>query len=424
METDISRKAANDLLNWQALHQSLGFKERVASFSNYRASVYQDKEFTYKREVISPSGREVIIVDPYTAEHRSMLMFASNNYLGLANHPYVCEKVKQAVDSYGVGVGGPPLLNGYTFMMREAEERLAAFKQKEAAIIFPSGFAANLGIIGSLVGSRDKVLYDADSHASFYDGLKMNKRLGRAFPHNSVEGLAQLLQTPHDSQGTVFVGAEGIYSMSGDMAPLPQLLEVCRKHKAVFILDDAHGTGVVGKHGAGTADYLGVTKEVDIIMGTFSKALAVSGGFVTGSRDVIEYMRYFARPYIFSAALPPPVLAAVVAGLEVMQHEPWLQFQLLHNVQYAAQLLRPYGLSAEPHAGIIALKVPGSMNIRKANYLFHQLGLFISGIEYPAVPLNKQLFRISLMAQHTKADIDRLAEAVAYVWANEHVYNA
>lgn len=424
METAITSKAVNDLLNWQTLHQSLGFKERVASFSSYRASVYAEKEFTYKREVISPSGREVIIVDPYTAEHRTMLMFASNNYLGLANHPYVCEKVKQAVSRYGVGVGGPPLLNGYTFLMREAEERLAAFKQKEAAIIFPSGFAANLGIIDSLIGTKDRVLYDVDSHASFYDGLKMSKRLGRAFPHNNVEGFAQLMQNQHDRQGTVFVGAEGIYSMSGDMAPLPGLLEICRKYNAIFILDDAHGTGVVGKHGAGTADYLGVSKEIDIIMGTFSKALTVSGGFVTGSRDVIEYMRYFARPYIFSAALPPPVLAAVVAGLEVMQNEPWLQFQLLHNVQYAVQLLRPFGLSTEPQAGIIALKAPVGMNIRKANYLFHQLGVFISGIEYPAVPLNKQLFRISLMAQHTKADIDRLAEAVACVWTNEHVYIA
>ena len=424
MEKTLISRATQDLLSWQALHRSLSLKERLSSFKTYRTSVFQAKEFTCKREVLSPSDREVTIVDPYSAELRPMLMFASNNYLGLGNHPYVCEKVKQAIDKYGVGVGGPPLLNGYTFLMREVEERLASFKHKESALIFPSGFAANLGIIGSLVNPKDCILYDEHSHASFYDGLKMNKCKAYPFPHNKVETLARLMDFRRKNQGDMFVGAEGIYSMSGDMAPLPKLLDLCRKHNALFILDDAHGTGVVGKNGAGTADYFGVSDEVDVIMGTFSKAFTVTGGFVAGSKDVIEYMRYFARPYIFSAALPPPVLAAVLAGLEVMQNEPWLQFQLLHNVQYALQLLRPYGLVAEPQGGIIALKVPEGMNIRKANFLFHQLGLFISAIEYPAVPLNKQMFRISLMAQHTKADIDFLSEAVAQVWSDEGVYNS
>jgi glycine C-acetyltransferase len=424
MEVSAAERTASNLLKWRSLHYSSGFKERVSSFSQFVSSLRANKEFTYKREVVSPTGREVTIKDYYTGEHRQMLMFASNNYLGLANHPYINEKVQQAISKYGAGLGGPPLFNGYTGLTRQLEERMADLKKKEAAIIFPSGYAANVGIAGALIGETERVLYDEKSHASFTDGLKLYKRLARSFKHNNAEDLARQLDLRDDAEETVFVGAEGVYSMNGDMAPLPELIAACKKKKnSIFILDDAHGTGVVGKKGAGTADYLGVSDDVDIIMGTFSKSFAVTGGFVTGSKDMIEFLRYFARPYVFSAAAAPPALAAILAGMDVMQNEPWLQVQLLKNVQYAVKKLSPFQIVSEPKGAIIALKMPEGMNIRRANYMFHELGLFINAIEYPAVPLKKQIFRISMTALHTEADIDYLAAAIEHVFANETVYD-
>jgi glycine C-acetyltransferase len=195
-----------------------------------------------------------------------------------------------------------------------------------------------------------------------------------------------------------------------------------QNHNAVLIVDDAHGTGVLGKGGSGTASYLGCADRVDLCMGTFSKVFAVCGGFLTGSEDLINYLRFHARPYIFSASIPPTVTAAVLAGLEVMETEPWLQTQLLQNVSYAIQKLEPFGFCAKPGAAIIALKLPEEMNIRAASLLFHRKGIFINPIEFPAVASNRQRFRISLMAQHTKEDIDRLANAVEEVWNNPLAY--
>jgi len=386
-------------------------------------SFMSEQVLTYKRTVLSAADREVIVKDPFTGVRRDMLMFASNNYLGLANHPHVMNRVRKAIDKYGVGVGGPPLLNGYISLIEELEERLASFKNKEAAIVFSSGFLANLGIVTGLAESNDVIIYDELSHASFYDGIKMTKARSFPFVHNDMKQLEELVeQYSLESIGSVFVCIEGVYSMDGDIAPLDMISKLCNRTGAILVVDDAHGTGVLGENGRGTASHLDCDEDIDITMGTFSKVFATCGGFVAGSTALTEYLRFQSRPYIFSASIPPPVAATVLGGIEVIENEPWLRIQLMENTKYAIEKLSPFGFYAPPEAAIITLTLPGKMDIRKAALLFHQKDIFLNSVEYPAVPANRQRFRISIMATHTKNDIDRLANVTEEIWNDPQAF--
>jgi len=397
--------------------KTMRLHDKTAFFSQFLADLESQGEMLCMRCINSPTDREVRIVDPLSGETRSMLMFGSNSYLGLADNPHVRERAQRAIDEFGVGLGGPPLLNGYTTLHRELEERLAALKGTEDALIFSSGYSANVGLVTGLMNSKDVVLYDSYSHASFCDGIKMAGVQSFRFPHNDLVQLRRLLEQNASNNHDTYVGVEGVYSMDGDIAPLDALVDLCEEFGAILIVDDAHGTGVMGKHGHGTAEHFGVESRVPITMGTFSKAFSVTGAFVAGSRDVINYLRFFARSYMFSASLPPPVVATVLAGLEVMEREPERLETLRENVRYATEGLRRLGFTMNPEAAIIPILVPTSIDIRKASRKFHERGIFINSVEYPAVPVSQQRFRVSMMATHTKDDIDRLLTAVKEVWA-------
>jgi glycine C-acetyltransferase len=408
-----------DLKTLQLLSRNKKLSERLDGFKSFMSS----QALTYKRTVVSAADRIVNVSDPFTGLERSMLMFASNNYLGLATHPHVKRRVKKAIEEFGCGIGGPPLLNGYIRLIEELEERLAAFKSQEAAMVYSSGFMANLGVVSGLAEQNDTIIYDELSHASFYDGIRLTKAKAIPFVHNDVEQLAALVdQHSSESNGTVFVCTEGVYSMDGDLAPLDEISRICKKANAILIVDDAHGTGVLGADGSGTASHFHCEDGIDITMGTFSKVFATCGGFLTASSDLIEYLRFHARPYIFSASFPPPVAAAVLGGIEVIENEPWLRMQLNSNVKYAIEKLRAFGFYATPSAAIITLALPPQMDIRKAALLFHEKNIFINAVEYPAVPASKQRFRISIMATHTKEDIDALAAVTAEIWNDAKVY--
>ncbi len=398
---------------------NLSLAKRSMSFDHFLQDLERLHQHSYYRQVVSEADREVTVRDPYTHELRQMLMFASNNYLGLANHPYVAEKVKAAIKTYGTGVGGPPLLNGYTKLMKELEERIAVLKDQESAMIFSTGFSANLGLTSTLAQKGDLVLFDELSHASFYDSLHLTDAQTKKFAHNDLSDLEEQLQKESAKYRDVFVSVEGVYSMDGDLTPLDKLIPLCKKYNAFCWVDDAHGTGVMGEHGRGTAEHFDVEPDLDIAMGTFSKTFAVTGGFLAGPREVIEYLRYFARSYMFSAALPPMSLAAVLAGIEIIEREPDLRFDLFTVVDYAKEKLRKFGFYSEPQAAIIALKVPKWLDIRKANNKIHQSGIFLNAIEYPAVPYHQERFRISFMAKHTRKDVDRLANCLEEVWQDK-----
>jgi glycine C-acetyltransferase len=398
-------------------NKSLKTREYVPLFSKFITYLKDHHVYTYCRKVRTPQSREVVIWDANTCEDRKMLMFASNNYLGMANSPYVKKKVTEAMDQYGAGLGGPPLLNGYTQLMIELEERLARLKHQEAAMVFSSGYAANVGMLVALTQGNDHVLYDELSHASLFDGMRMTHVPATKFAHNDLVDLeAKLAQLSKTTKDTLFVAVEGVYSMDGDLAPLDKIVPLVKKYGGFLLLDDAHGTGVLGKSGSGTAEHFGVEKQIDLSMGTFSKSFAMTGGFLAGPKELIDYLRFFARSYMFSAALTPVTLAAVMAGIDVVEKEPALRDLLLDNARYAIQKLQPFGVVSKPEAAIIALKVPEWMDVRKANQFIHEQGVFLNAIEFPAVPEGEERFRISLTVEHTRADMDRLAEVLALAW--------
>lgn len=398
-------------------NKSLKTKEYVPLFSRFITDLKEKHIYTYCRKVLTPQSREVTIWDADTDQNHRMIMFASNNYLGMANSPYVKKKVAEAMDLYGVGLAGPPLLNGYTKLMIELEERLAHLKHQESAMVFSSGYAANVGMLVALAQGNDHVLFDELSHASFIDGMRMTQVPSTKFAHNDLADLeTHLAYLSKTTQDTLFVGIEGVYSMDGDLAPLDKIVPLVKKYGGLLMLDDAHGTGVLGKSGSGTAEHFGVEKQIDLSMGTFSKSFAMTGGFLAGPKDLIDYLRFFARSYMFSAALTPVTLAAVLAGIDVIEKEPELRELLLDNARYAIQKLQPFGVISKPEAAIIALKVPDWMDVRKANHFIHEQGIFLNAIEYPAVPEGEERFRISITAEHTRADVDRLAEVLDATW--------
>ena len=408
-----------DLRDALLLGHKLNVRERVKFFAQFIDDLQKNNQCLYRRRIDGATGREVLVIDETSGLTQTMLMFGSNNYLGLANHPHVKEYVQNVIGEYGVGVGGPPLLNGYTTLHHTLEKRLSSFKKKEDTIIFSSGYSTNIGILSALLNKGDIVLHDKYCHASFIDGLQMSKATSFHFEHNDVSHLELLLQKNASHARDLFVAVEGVYSMDGDLARLDEIVPLSKKYGALVILDDAHGTGVFGDNGRGTAEYFGVQDDVDITVGTFSKAFSVVGGFVSASKDIINYLRFFARSYMFSASLPPPTLAAVLAGLDILEHEATLIEKLHDNIAYAKQMFKEIGFDISTISPIIALIVPVGMNIREAAYHFHKKGIFVNSIEYPAVPVNQQRFRISLMATHTKKDIDTLVACVDEVW---HAY--
>lgn len=396
--------------------QTLGYRDRTRYFQAFFDNLRQTKtDGLHLRLILSPMDREVLVRDHHGIE-RPMLMFGSNNYLGLANHPYVKERVREAVATYGAGVGGPPLLNGYARIHRELELRLAAWEGQEDALLYGSGYSANVGLVTALPTRRDTVVYDQHSHASFHDGLAMGRVPAVSFPHNDVAALDAHLAALAGTPGDRFVGVEGVYSMNGDVAPLAEIVAVCRKHGAVLLLDDAHGTGTMGG-GRGTGHHFGVAHDVDVVLGTFSKSFAAAGGFVAASRDVVDYLRMFSRAYVFSASMPPATAAAVLAGLDLLEREPEIHAALRANAAYLADGLRRLGFAAHDGSPVFPLPVPTGMDIRAASQAFHRAGMFVNHIEYPAVRIGEQRFRLSVTAAHTQADLDRLLTAVEEVWA-------
>lgn len=391
--------------------------DRVNFFGEFLDDLSSHKQMLHLRCISSPSDREVDVYDEYSGITKKMLMFGSNNYLGFANHPYTKEYVKKVIEKYGIGIGGPPLLNGYTKIHRELEERLASLKGTEDSLIFSSGYGANVGLVSALVGPDDYVIYDQYSHASFYDGLKMCNARGIHFLHNDVNNLITKLEdAKRINPRNIYVGVEGVYSMDGDMVPLDEIVDVCKKYEAILLLDDAHGTGTIGKNGGGTSDYFGLDGQIDVTMGTFSKSFAVTGGFAAASKPVVDYLRFFARSYMFSASISPVTIASVLAGLDLLENDPSILYSLRSNIKYAAKLLNKIGFNVSDQTPIIPLRVPVEMNIRDAAYKFHERGIFINSIEYPAVPVSQQRFRISITASHTKEDINKLVEVVEEIW--------
>jgi 8-amino-7-oxononanoate synthase len=337
-------------------------------------------------------------------------MLGSNNYLGLTNDPRVKEAARQSILTYGVGCTGSRLLNGTLDIHLKLEAELAKFMEKPAALVFATGYQTNLGGIAAVVGRDDVVLTDRRNHASIFDGCRMAYGKAVKFNHNDMDDLARVLGALPPDTGKLVV-MDGVFSMEGTLAKLPEAVALARKHKARFMVDEAHGVGVLGAGGRGACEHLGVLHEMDLIMGTFSKSLASIGGFLAGEEDVIAWIKHKARAMVFSAALPPPALATALKCLEIIRTEPERRRTLMANAKRLKEGLEGMGFNVGPSETPVVPVIIGDEN---ACFIFWKAlfegGAFTNPVVSPATPPGRALIRVSCMATHTPAILDRALE--------------
>ncbi|MDA8174073.1 MAG: pyridoxal phosphate-dependent aminotransferase family protein, partial [Nitrospiraceae bacterium] len=341
---------------------------------------------------------------------KPMIMVGSNNYLGLTNHPKVKEAAIEAVRKYGSGCAGSRFLNGTLDIHVALEEKLARFMRKEAALVFSTGFQVNLGVISALSGKNDIVVIDKMDHASIIDGCRLSYSEVCKFRHNDMADLERVLNRNKGKAALVVV--DGVFSMEGDIAKLPDILSLAHKHGARLMVDDAHGIGVLGKTGRGTAEHFGLEQDVDLIMGTYSKSLASIGGFIAGPSDAIHYIKHFARSLIFSASPPPASVAAVSAALDIIENEPERLERLRANTVKMISGFKAMGFEIGPtETPIVPVMVGESETAFKAAMMLQQEGVFANVAVSPAVPEGKALLRTSYMATHTDEHLDAVLQA-------------
>ncbi len=356
--------------------------------------------YPYFKPVATAEDTEVVI------EGRRVLMLGSNNYLGLTTHPKVVKAAIEAVRKYGTSSCGSRFLNGTLTLHRELEERLAAFLKREAALVFSTGFQTNLGTISALVGKGDVVICDKWDHASIFDGARLAYGEMRRFRHNDMDDLERVLRDCPEEAGKLIV-VDGLFSMEGDLAPLPRIVELAQKYGARLMVDDAHALGVLGEHGRGTAEHFGVEDKVDLIMGTFSKSFASLGGVIAGDAYVIEYIQHHARSMIFSASMPPAAVAAVLAALDVIETEPERRKQLWKNTRKMLKGLKELGFdTGRSETPVIPIVVGDMMKALEMWRKLFENGVYVNVVLPPAVPQGRALLRTSYMATHTEEQLD------------------
>lgn len=337
---------------------------------------------------------------------KDVLMFGSNSYLGLTNHPKLKEASKKAIDKYGSGCAGSRFLNGTLDLHIELENRLAEFVGKDGALVFSTGFQVNLGVISSVTGRHDYIILDELVHACILDGARLSFSKVLKYKHNDMESLEKVLGRCEPDK-IKFIVVDGVFSMEGDIAKLPEIVKLARKYKANIMVDDAHSVGVLGKNGRGTADHFGLTDEIDLIMGTFSKSLASIGGFIAADQDAINFLKHNARSLIFSASIAPANAASVIAALDLIQEEPERIDRVWENTAYALKLLKDAGFdTGHTETPIIPIFIRDDFQTFKITKMLLDDGVFVNPVVSPAVASSESLLRFSLMATHTKAQIE------------------
>src|SRR3990167_6560062 len=388
--------------------------KKAEVFWQYGLDMASKGYIRYRRPLASPSAHRVIIDDDFTGKKKEMIMMGSNNYLGLTSHPRVMKIAKENIDKYGAGAGSVPLLAGSFDIHRQLEMKLAELKGAEDAIIFPSGYVTNLGSIQALVKSEDLAVIDRLAHASIIDGCMLSTGTFRTFKHSDVGSLENVLKRNKDNFKGKIVIVDGVYSMDGDIAPLRQIAETAHRYGAKVMVDEAHATGVIGDRGKGTPSHFKMKPgEIDIIMGTLSKSLGGIGGFIASTKEVVSYLRYYTRSFFFSSNFPPSVAASVLAAIEVMETDKSLHQNLRKNIKYMKESLKSLGFNTgQTESAIIPVMTGDELTQKKMSKRFHEEGIYVNAIPHPAVPKGQERFRFSLMATHTREDIDRTLEVV------------
>lgn len=343
---------------------------------------------------------------------KPVLMFGSNSYLGLTNHPKIKEGSIKAVEKYGTGCAGSRFLNGTLDIHIELEEKLAKLVGKEEALVYATGFTVNSGVVPCLGGREDYLLLDRLNHASIIEGSRLSMAKQFKYRHNDMEHLEKFLQQCEPDKIKLIV-ADGVFSMEGDVAKLPEMVDLAKKYNASIMIDEAHSLGVFGATGAGVCEHFGVQNDVELVMGTFSKSLATIGGFIASNKDVINYLKHNSRTLIFSASITPAAAGAVLAALEVMEEEKWRQQALWDNTNRMLQAFKDKGFeTGHTTTPIIPLYVRDNEKTFRLTRMLMDDGVFVNPVVSPAVPSQDTLIRISLMATHTFDQIDEAVEKI------------
>ncbi|UCC41690.1 MAG: aminotransferase class I/II-fold pyridoxal phosphate-dependent enzyme [Candidatus Aminicenantes bacterium] len=347
-----------------------------------------------------------VVGNKVKVDGREMIMVGSNNYLGLLDNPRVMKAAQDAVDRYGVATCGSRFLNGTLDIHIELEERLAKFMKKEAALAFSTGFQTNQGIISTLIGRSDAVITDRMVHASIIDACRLSYGDIHKFKHNDMDDLERIISSLNNDLGKLIV-VDGVFSMEGDLADLPKVVEIAKKYNAKIMVDDAHGIGVMGKNGRGTSEHFGVEDDVDLVMGTFSKSFASLGGFVAGEKKVISYIKHFARSLIFSASITPASVATVIATLDIIESEPERRERLWKITEKMKTGFQAMGYNTGPTETPIIPVIVGNDELAFMLWkLLRETGIFTNPVIYPAVPKDQSLIRTSYSATHSDEDLD------------------
>lgn len=362
--------------------------------------------YPYFREITSDQDTEVKI------NGKKVLMFGSNSYLGLTNHPKIKEAAIKATKKYGTGCAGSRFLNGTLDIHTQLEKRLAKFVGKDDALIYSTGFQVNLGVVSCLTGREDYIITDESDHASIVDGFRLSFSKRLKYRHNDMFELEQRLKMC-DPDAVKLVVTDGVFSMEGDVANLPKMVELCKQYNAALMVDEAHGFGVFGRNGRGVCDHFGVTDDVDLIMGTFSKSFASLGGFIATDEVTANYLRHNSRSYIFSASITPASTAAANAALDIMESEPERFDRLWDVTNYALEGFRNMGCEiGNTCTPIIPLYVRDNDKTFLVTRMLLDDGIFVNPVVSPAVPPQDTLIRISFMATHTREQVDVLLEKI------------
>jgi 8-amino-7-oxononanoate synthase len=360
--------------------------------------------YFFFRKLETPQDSEVVV------NGKRLIMIGSNNYLGLTNHPRVKEAAIKAIEKFGSGCAGSRFLNGNLEIHEELEIKLARFFRKESALIFATGYQTNLGTISALLGRNDVGIIDKYDHASIIDGCRLSFGQVKKFRHNDMKDLERVLEGAKGKGKLIIV--DGIFSMEGDIADLPSIVKLAKAYGARVLVDDAHAVGVLGEGGRGTAEHFALEDQVDLIMGTYSKSLAAIGGFVAGSKEVINFIKHVGRSMIFSASLPPSLVASVSTAIDIIEEVPQLRTQLWKNTHKMLQGYRALGFdTGTSETPIVPIIIGDNMKVYSMCKLLSENGVFVNAVVSPAVPPGRELLRTSYMATHTEEQLDKVLDA-------------
>lgn len=389
--------------------------ETADYFQSFIDQFNDSKAYAFDVTSKTAIGAKMDIIDRYGGKTIKTISFVTNNYLGMTQHPKVMKAAKQAIDKYGVGTCAAPPIGGYLEIHKGLEQKLAKLHGMDDAILFTSGYTANIGVYQLLFNKADLAIVDMYVHASVYDGLKNNTHV-KIFKHNDMEYLEMILKREQGKHRNMAIVVDGVYSQDGDLPKLPEICSLAGKYGAFVCIDDAHGVGVLGKDGKGTANHFGVEDKIDIVTGTFSKSMGTTGGYAAGSKQLIKYLRHYARSNTFSASLAPPVVAAAAKAIDLFTEEPEIIQKLWRNTHYMKKQLLERGFDiGKSESPISPLMIRDDAKTMIVARKLLEKGIYVIPAIYPAVKLKDSRFRINLTAQHSVEDLDFFCKTLSEI---------